>query len=563
MASFTKSCEAAYKCSSQQAFFVLNERRVIALDTLEVKREELRLEEVVGEGTSQVIVTQPVTVPEEKPPVRSVIDFVAKTRIEKVTVLPGKVVVDGVIEFAIIYEATAETQTVHVFHAEVPFSTFVEIPGVEPGMTATPTLTIEHAVFQVSPDGRTVTIRAVAALSVRVTQTVIIDVVTDVWGVPGLKVTKEMVSAETVLGDRESQQVVRESVQLPEAKPDAARVIDYVATVQVNSTTVLPNKVIVNGIISLRVIYEAAVPVQSVHVAHFTIPFEAFVEIPGAQPGMTVVAGAEVEFISIDVGSDGRTLMVRIILKVTGKVISVRKIQVVTAVAGVPGLIVLKDLVRVQEVLGDDKQQGIVRELIDIPDEKPNAASILDFSSTPEVRRVIVAPGKVIVDGAIAQRIIYEALDDPTQQVHTLHYTIPFSEFVVLPEAKPGMVARVNIAVEHANFEVPPAGDPILVTKVIQVSARVFRTRLVHVVVKVELKHDHMPACSGVITGNLVNVRQGPGTTYAVIAQLNMGATVAVLEVSPSWIRIKLPNGREGWVSAQYIRHDCKPLPLG
>jgi hypothetical protein len=38
-------------------------------------------------------------------------------------------------------------------------------------MTATPIVTIEHAVFQVSEDGRTVTIRAVAALKVRVTET--------------------------------------------------------------------------------------------------------------------------------------------------------------------------------------------------------------------------------------------------------------------------------------------------------------------------------------------------------------------------------------------------------
>jgi hypothetical protein len=103
------------------------ERRVTTLEALEVRREELRLEEVVGEGTSQIIVSQPVTVPAEKPPARSIIDFVANPRIESVTVLPGKVVVDGVIEFAIIYESTAETQTVHVFHAEVPFSHFVEI----------------------------------------------------------------------------------------------------------------------------------------------------------------------------------------------------------------------------------------------------------------------------------------------------------------------------------------------------------------------------------------------------------------------------------------------------
>jgi hypothetical protein len=538
------------------------ERRVTNLETLEVRREELRLEEVVGEGTSQIVVSQAVTIPEAKPPARSIIDFIASTRIDTVTVLPGKVVVDGVILFAIIYEATEATQTVHVFHAEVPFSQFVEIPGVEPGMTATATLTIEHAVFQVSPDGRSVTIRAVASLKIRVTQSVILDVVTDVSGVAGLQVTREIIKAETVLGEAESQLVLRENLLVPEAKPDVARIIDQVTTITVTQTTVLPNKIIVNGTISLRVIYEARTPTQSVHVAHFTIPFEAFVEVPGAQPGMTVVASATVEFVSVDVSADGRTLTVRIIIQTRVKIIRVQSIHVITNVTGVAGLEVDRELVRVQEVLGEGRSQEIVRELIDIPEQKPLAASILDSSSTPEVRRVIVAPGKVIVDGVIAQRIVYEPLADPTQTVHTLHFTVPFSGFVVLPEARPGMSARASVEVEHANFEVPPAGEPIMVTKVIQIIARIFRTRQVYVVTNVAIcvPGPIGKCCTGTVTANLVNVRQGPGMTYAVVAQVNTGATLTVVSLQPGWVKVRLPNNVEGWIAVQFIRHDCLPL---
>jgi hypothetical protein len=536
-----------------------NERRVNELDTLEVKKEELRLEEVLGEGTTQIIVSEPVTVPDQKPPVRSVIDYVARTRIDKTTILPGKVVVDGVVQFAIIYEATVETQTVHVFHAEVAFSTFVEIPGVEPGMTVNATLAIEHAVFQVGPEGRVITIRAVAALTVRVSRTVIIEVITDVRGLPGLQVTRELIKAETVLGQGEAQYVLRDNLGIPDAKPDVADVVDFVATVQVTSTTVLPNKIIVNGTVSLRTIYEAAVPEQSVHVVHHTIAFETFVEIPGAQPGMTVVAGASVEFVSVDVGSGGRTLQARIILMVWVKVIRVQTFQVVTNVSGVEGLDVHKDLVRIQEVLGENKSQGIVREIVDVPDEKPLVAEVLDSSSTPEVRRVIVAPGKIIVDGAIAQRIIYEPLEDPTQTVHTLHFTVPFSEFVVLPEAKPGMTARVTVDVEHTNYEVPPAGEPIMATKIIRLTARVFRTRLIHVVTKIKHGKVHRK-CRGTVTANLVNVRQGPGTTYAVVAQVNAGTEVDVLRIESGWLRVQIPSGRIGFISAQFVRHDCLPL---
>lgn len=528
----------------------------MSLDTLEVKCEELKLEEVVGEGTSQIVISEPVTVPEPKPPVASVVDFVGRSRIDKVTVLPGKVVVDGIIDLAIIYEASVPYQTVHVFHAEIPFSTFVEIPGVEPGVVATPIVTIEHAAFEVRPDGRSIVVRMVVLLTVRVSRTAVVKVVTDVSGIPGLQVTKELIKAETVLGEATSQAVIRELLMIPETKPDVVSILDHVATIQINSTTVLPNKVIVNGTISLRTIYEARTPYQTVHVVHHTIPFERFVEVPGVQPGMTVIADAQIEFISLDVAQDGRAITARIIIEIKVKVIRVQKVQVVTNVTGVAGLEIEKELIRVQEVLGENRAQAIVREIVDIPDEKPLAKAILDYSSTPEVRRVIVAPGKIIVDGAIAQRIIYEPLVDPTQTVHTLHFTVPFSEFVVLPEAKPGMTARVSVQVEHANFEVPPAGEPIMVTKILMLTARVFKTRQLHVVVKV-IKAK--PVCRGVVTANLVNVRQGPGMTYAVIAQVNAGTQVSVLEVQPQWLRVKLPTGQEGWIFAQFVRHDCMP----
>ncbi|MGI6619603.1 MAG: DUF3794 domain-containing protein [Bacillota bacterium] len=132
----------------------------MSLDTLEVKTEEIKLEETIGVGTSQIVVSEPVTVPEPKPPVAAVIDFAGRPEITKVTVLPGKVIVDGVLDLAIIYEAAVPYQTVHVFHAEIPFSTFVEIPGVQPGMVAIPNVVIEHASFEVRPDGMAIVVRA-------------------------------------------------------------------------------------------------------------------------------------------------------------------------------------------------------------------------------------------------------------------------------------------------------------------------------------------------------------------------------------------------------------------
>jgi uncharacterized protein YgiM (DUF1202 family) len=61
------------------------------------------------------------------------------------------------------------------------------------------------------------------------------------------------------------------------------------------------------------------------------------------------------------------------------------------------------------------------------------------------------------------------------------------------------------------------------------------------------------------VSGIRVNMRNGPGTTYDVLARLTLGDEVEVLEDSGSgWLRLRLVSNRTvGWISASLI---SKPL---
>lgn len=56
-----------------------------------------------------------------------------------------------------------------------------------------------------------------------------------------------------------------------------------------------------------------------------------------------------------------------------------------------------------------------------------------------------------------------------------------------------------------------------------------------------------------VVTGTTVNIRQGPGTTFAVLEQVYQNAELIVLEVGASWTRIKSMQGTVGWISNSLI----------
>lgn len=87
---------------------------------------------------------------------------------------------------------------------------------------------------------------------------------------------------------------VQETLELPEAKPDIEQIVTVKAELFITKTKVIKTpsavsldgqtltgwKLIVEGNIKQVIQYVADEPLQSVHAAHFTIPFSTFVVLP-------------------------------------------------------------------------------------------------------------------------------------------------------------------------------------------------------------------------------------------------------------------------------------------
>lgn len=58
---------------------------------------------------------------------------------------------------------------------------------------------------------------------------------------------------------------------------------------------------------------------------------------------------------------------------------------------------------------------------------------------------------------------------------------------------------------------------------------------------------------SGVVTGEGVRVRQGPGLDYAILGSLSKGTVISVLDYQNGWYYIQGPSSLNGWMSATYV----------
>lgn len=58
---------------------------------------------------------------------------------------------------------------------------------------------------------------------------------------------------------------------------------------------------------------------------------------------------------------------------------------------------------------------------------------------------------------------------------------------------------------------------------------------------------------SAIISGNDVDLRAEPGPYGQIITTLSRGLTVDILEQSARWYKVRLPDGRLGWIYRQFI----------
>lgn len=57
----------------------------------------------------------------------------------------------------------------------------------------------------------------------------------------------------------------------------------------------------------------------------------------------------------------------------------------------------------------------------------------------------------------------------------------------------------------------------------------------------------------GTITTSVLNIRSGPSTSDSIIDKAYKGQNIEILGASNGWYKVKLPNGKIGWASGQYI----------
>lgn len=302
------------------------------------------------------------------------------------------------------------------------------------------------------------------------------------------------------LKDVWTQFAINGTVMVPEVKPSIEQIDSVNSKVQIISRRVINvpavytdgivtspvtneegkittgKKLIVEGLICSTISYVSLNEDQSVHSFHGQIPFSAFIVLPEdanlnanyevyslvANTCVKEVCDRSVNFtfcIILTAEKTGNTNCSKLFyadsgLECNSKIDQCEEAQCFTDQPVIKGVC---SKVQIQNLIQDDTEtlwtEISVPELLTIPDVKPDVKQILTVTSSVQVmcQKVINTPNavpnyeglqltglKLLVNAVLRQRITYISTVD-CQAVHSAHFDVPVSAYIVLPEGTPSL----------------------------------------------------------------------------------------------------------------------------
>lgn len=440
---------------------------------LDVKKQLLKVDKVIGETTVTKVIESTVTLPIKAIKIFDVVASLTNVRGE---VREGGVLVTGIIKKQLF--VVDEGDLVRHVPEEIPFRQFIEVPGARPNLNVQIRAAIIDIQTQLIEKGKKVRQEVIIEIFVKVTETEQILVVTDVTGGPkDLKVEKKLLKVESVIGEDRVSDVIKNTVELPITAKKIFQIVSELRDIQAE---VKRNVVIVRGIVHKQIFLVDEGDLVR-HVSE-DVPFSVAVNVPGARPGLNVQVDVNAIVDQFElIKPPSKKLRQTIILDIFVKVTETVQIDVVTNVKGT-GIIVDRKLLKVEQVVTDVLQTTTVDAEVELPMKAEKIFRIL--AEIVNIQTEIVN-GKVIIRAILHKQIFFVDMGGLLRHVRE---DVPFQIIANVPQAVPSMNIQVRLRiVGDIDFDIIK-GKIVRQTAIIEAFIKITETEQLEVVVDVRAK---------------------------------------------------------------------------
>jgi len=423
--------------------------------SLELIKESVRLNQPIGEDSSQTIVENDIIVPDVKPDIERILLLDGDAYINSAEAASDKLIINGTIRYKILYVSDDPEQPVKSINTSSGFTYYMDIPNTRQGMNSRVKCSIEHMEYEIL-NSRKINTKAIVNLYGRVFNQIEQYITRDFEGLDDIQILKSSVTINSYTGDSTTECPVKDTLELPAGKPAIREILRNDVKVSGKDIKVVEGRLIAEGEVNVSTLYIGDDELRSIQYMEHEIPFTHFIDLPDIDENSYCNVDIDIRDVMFEPEEDAdgelRYLKSEIMLGVYAEAYGSREIDLAEDAYSLKTRLGLeKEQLNIEELAAQGRGQVTIKDTIDIDGDSPEISEVFNVIGRLTMSDCEIMDDRVVIEGVVECDILYLAGNEQ-QPVYCITREIPFKQTLEMKGIKQGMRLELDMEIEHLSY---------------------------------------------------------------------------------------------------------------
>lgn len=430
---------------------------------IDVIKENVQFEQLLKEDSSNCVLKDEYLIPDTHPDVEEILTVECKPMIMNKEVVGDKILLEGKVEYTVIYLAREDSLAVNSVDYSQKFTSSIDLSPSEHKVICEAECKLEHIEASIMNE-RKISIQGIFEIDWELYKSNEFEFVKDIEGNDDVEVLKKTETINRISASDDIELNGKSMIRVGMDKPQINKILNYSIMLHKKEVKILDDKVYVGCYCKLNVLYKGD-NCKDVISLEDDVYLSKEQEMSGITADMTPSVSFELLDNELMLEEDDlgevRIINTEFIVKAHVKVFSKENIDIVKDAYSPECLLDLKkDEYEVGILQGINNTESLVKDNIQLTDSDLRPEQIISSNAAVILTDKEIAQDKVIVEGIIKADILYKTADEE-KYLSDIKAEIPFSSMIDIAGAKEGMKAIIRAGLE--SIEAAIEGNTIAV----------------------------------------------------------------------------------------------------
>lgn len=422
---------------------------------MEILKKYITVDKKIGKEINQILIEGDIVVSDFKPDIEKILEANATAYIDNKDILNDKISIKGNFNINVLFVARGEDKAIYNMQNTYPINDFINIENLDKNMTIFTTCTISNLEYKLIND-RKVSFRAVLDICAEVIGKEDFEVIYDVEEIENCHMKKNDILVNKLICSKFDRFNIKDEVAISSSQPNIREILNTNLNISNKDIKITSNKIVISGEIKASILYKGDDDTNMIIYFEQDIPFSGSIEVDGASENMLADVHLDIQENNVKLfeDSDGEDRIISIDTYVgcNIKVTSEDEMEVLEDIYSLTNNLSLeKSLKTYPSIVCKNKNQAVIKDIVNLDDNLPPILQILKISGYPILDNTQIMTDTTLADGIIECQILYITNNDE-YPLNSFNVVVPYSQVIDTKGATPDdTIADIKVTLEHIN----------------------------------------------------------------------------------------------------------------